>query len=120
MAQSHNESLVEIFEGPDSGVGRMDLVALTSGGAELGGVLGTVSLTHFAGKETEEPRRTKTISSFPGPWTLPGCLEATTGPEPTAKPVSSAGCTTGGGWGGSEGGARRSAVGNETSNCCLT
>lgn len=72
---------------------------------------------HSAGKETEEQRRTaKTISSFPGPWTLPGCLEATAGPEPTDKPVSSAGCTTGG----LERGARRSDGGNETSHCCLT
>lgn len=33
---------------------------------------------------------------FPGPWTFPGCLEATVGPEPTANPVSSAGCSAGG------------------------
>lgn len=27
---------------------------------------------HFIVKETEEQRTAKTISSFPGPWTLPG------------------------------------------------
>lgn len=62
---------------------------------------GTISPTILQARKLRSRGRMEaanfnSISSYPGPWILPGCLEATPGPEPTTKPVSSAGRRAGG------------------------
>lgn len=77
----------------------MDLVDLALGrfnkaGSRAGRGVGGCQPDHFTGKETEEQRTAKIISSFPGPWTLPGVWKLPL--AQSLQPVSSAGYTTGG------------------------